>query len=353
MRVMMINYFDIFPVTTGGRIASYGYLKMLENIATDLRVLILEPHLNTETINSGIKCSFAAYTPISCRIPNITFSQNTMATKEAFICSGIITNNLMYEDIKNYKPDIIVTNASLDFNRISNNINVFRYTFDSIEKHIEETIPNLTINDKTNIEKLCEIMYKNYKGVFCCSSIDEDDRYNIKYVPFYVPIKNTTHTNTLESYILLSGSKGWHRFEKSVNWCKQSLLDKLPQDTKLYIYCKNAESYGKHNKIHYNSNPHGYDPTGIEWLIQPQEYLSGIPCKILEAMSHGIPTICESNTFSSIFNQYEGIFDIKNIENIIQVKKRVILENKIKESLTFHHGLETTTKKMREKLCFI
>ncbi len=299
-RILFIGYDRMSPVTHGGRIAHYGYYLPL-------------------TYGYTVDTIFLPNTPKSMDygpIPKSLSGREALA--DLMLCyDGAADEEELYDILNsplNPPYHAIVTVFPIDRSRIPYDTKVIKLTFDLQSEHLlefpEEEMPKVYIDFAKGAEAAFSI---RYDFTVTCSPLDQANMKTMHYIPFYMEPKQKSLYLNGSRTILLAGSGHWHRFTKAYQSLK--ILDQTIQG-KIYVYGSNVEVDHDLKNFNYHFDPTGYRSDICSYLIQPVDYRSGIPSKVLEALSRGIPVLTTRETKQRFFSNYRHVYNYDSAEEL-------------------------------------
>lgn len=297
----------------GGALANYGYFYPLSKI-TNLDVLYIT-WIETKT-------------PVTSKDPLLT---------DMNFNYGVVFDPKIYNIINQYNYEYIFTTLNFDFNFITAPSKFIKLSYDLYSNFLKSHPKYL--NEIPLIKQWENEVYSNYYKVISCSPIDSKSNPNLSYIPYYFKFNLTQYSNN--QGILLEGSGDWDRFIKSHKFLNK-YKDRI--NSQINVYSPKIDSNKTPLISGVNYLKGDLDRSFYSYSIQPIEYPSGIPSKVLNSLSHGLPVITTQKCKNEFFKEYRHVYGFNNIEDINHIITQDVRSNpntlkEIEEDMEKFHGV--------------
>lgn len=304
-----------FPATGGGKISDAGYTRLLASLYDEVDLILLgkgEPKKNdTKPDNVNVHHIDEHW------IERLKISGGGNAINELRNYGELESLEL---DVKllELKPDFILSKYNLKVKRGNQALVVFDYPPINI---FEET-GNKSLYDEA--VKLFDEVINSNKRVLSPSAIDSINAGGrILFSPPEILLRESTQYSLSHPVMLFSCSSGWYRGKRDRKIVSELFRDGLGvPDLKLYLYSLTAAEFLQSVDIREDAliklpfERKGYRTENVTFSFLPTTYQSGIPSKLLEALSKGIPCIVPTSTKTVQFDSCPYVLPFDSLDEI-------------------------------------
>jgi len=318
-----------FPITHGGRISDAAYVWSFSKMFDEI--------LHVSVYNSRGKSDNDDSPPnsISGTInDDFEFLNDVDVKGGGYSMTGMkfyhrtLKSDKLRKILDEYKPDHVVTYFELsddDFNKS----NCTYISCDYFPETYKEELGNYNLQGSQlenyiKAKKIYDDRISAYKYAISPSRLDVQCSGDIlKFVPHTIRIHEYKNYIRDNPTMLFSGCGGPFRGKRAREITTKLFFDLSLDNLSLYIYSTTVSAFLKENNL--ENDPRvlnipfkrsGYLYENVTFSFMPTDYLTGIPSKVFEASSKGIPCLIPRLTKSAHFNDNDSVLSFTDVNEI-------------------------------------
>lgn len=304
-----------FPATGGGKISDAGYTRLLASLFDEVDLLLIGKGApkNNDTKPDNVNVHYIE----DHWIEKLKLSGGGNAMMELRNYGELDSLDL---DVKllELKPDFILSKYNLKVKRGNQALVVFDYPPVNV---LEETGNHQLYKEAV---KVFDEVINNNRVVISPSAMDSlSSGGRIRFSPPEILLREPVAYTLNHPVMLFSCSGGWYRGKRDRKVVSDLFCTGLGvPDLKLYLYSSTAGEFLDTVDIDEDSlmklpfERKGYRCENVTFSFLPTTYQSGIPSKLLEALSKGIPCIVPTSTKTIQFDGCPYVLPFDSVEEI-------------------------------------